>query len=223
MQCLDSSIPASFRHTRRILEFATSVKIDIQFIVGSFMVSIQKSLSSFKRRAKQRYYLQRYLKSSLGSVEWLIGTEIKYGGKVSGVKRNIVSPFDPRTKEQLAVGGCMGGDRMLDHGYASSYSLYLNSYIQQIGSRTTICEFGILKGTGLAVWCDLFPSGRCIGFDIDLSHIERNMENLVKLGAFSANSPEIYEYDQFVYSSEYLGKILNGDNIDICMDDGKHS
>ena len=36
------------------------------------------------------------------------------------------------------------------------------------------------------------------------------MENLVKLGAFSANSPEIYEYDQFVYSSEYLGNKLRG-------------
>ena len=30
----------------------------------------------------------------------------------------------------------------------------------------------------------------------------------MKLGAFSANSPEIYEYDQFVYSSEYLEKFL---------------
>ena len=187
------------------------------------MGSIQKSLSSFKHQVKQRYYLQRYLKSSPGSIEWLIGAEIKYGGKVSGVKRNKVSPFDSRTKEQLAIGGCMGGDRMLDHGYASSYSSYLHSYIQQIDGRTTICEFGILKGTGLAVWCDLFPSGRCIGFDIDLSHIERNMENLLSLGAFSENSPEIYEYDQFVYSSEYLGEVLNGDKIDICVDDGNHS
>ncbi len=86
------------------------------------MGSIQKSLSSFKYRVKQRYYLQRYLNSSPGSVEWLIGAEIKYGGKQSGVKINKVSPFDPRTKEQLAVGRCMGGDRMLDHGYAPLYS-----------------------------------------------------------------------------------------------------
>ena len=186
------------------------------------MGSIRKSLSSFKRKVKERYYLQRYLKSSPGSVEWLIGAEIKYGGKVSGVKSNKVSPVDPRTKEQQAIGRCMGGDRMLDHGYASSYSSYLHSYIQQIGACTTICEFGILKGTGLAVWCDLFPNGRCIGFDIDLSIFERNMENLVNLGAFSANSPEIYEYDQYVYGSEYLGEVLNGDKIDICVDDGCH-
>ena len=186
------------------------------------MGSIRKSLKSFKRKVKERYYLQRYLKSSPGSVEWFIGAEIKYGGKVSGVKSNKVSPFDPRTQEQQALGRCMGGDRMLDHGYASSYSSYLHSYIQQFGARTTICEFGILKGTGLAVWCDLFPNARCIGFDIDISNFERNMENLVNLGAFSANSPEIYEYDQFVYSSEYLGEVLNGDKIDICVDDGCH-
>ena len=49
------------------------------------------------------------------------------------------------------------------------------------------------------------------------------MENLVNLGAFCTNSPEIYDYDQFVYSSEYLGEILNGDKIDICVDDGNHS
>lgn len=49
------------------------------------------------------------------------------------------------------------------------------------------------------------------------------MDNLLSLGAFSINSPEIYEYDQYVYSSEYLGEILNGDKINICVDDGNHS
>ena len=47
---------------------------------------IQKSLRSFNHRVKQRYYIQRYVKSSAGSVEWLIGNEIKYGSKVSGLK-----------------------------------------------------------------------------------------------------------------------------------------
>ena len=121
------------------------------------MGSIQKSLSSFKRNVKQRYYLQRYLKSSPGSVEWLIGAEIKYGGKVRGVKRNRVSPFDPRTNEHLAIGGCMGGDRMLGSWLCIILFLILHSYIQQSGDRTTICEFGILKGTGLAIWCDSIP------------------------------------------------------------------
>ena len=45
----------------------------------------------------------------------------------------------------------------------------------------------------------------------------------MNLGVYSTNSPEFYEYDQYVYSSEYLGEILSGDKFDICVDDGNHS
>ena len=100
---------------------------------------------------------------------------------------------------------------------------YLSSYIHKRHDVFTICEIGILNGTGLAIWCDLFPKSRIIGFDIELKYIQMNLENLSKLGAFSANSPELHEYDQFVYSADYLQEILNGDKIDICIDDGNHS
>ena len=139
------------------------------------------------------------------------------------VKRKKVSDYDPRTPAQIASGGCVGGDRMLDHGYAQFYSKYLSSYIQKRHDVFTICEIGILNGTGLAIWCDLFPKSRIIGFDIELKYIQMNLENLSKLGAFAANSPELHEYDQFVYSEDYLQEILNGDKIDICIDDGNHS
>ena len=184
---------------------------------------LKRKVKKFKRRIRENYYLSlsQFL-SSQGSKAWLIGTEIKYGGKTH-VRRNKVSPFDPRTKEELARSGEMGGDRMLDHGYANSYSSYLRPFVQQREKRLTICEFGILNGTGLAIWCDLFPNSRCIGFDIDFSNIEKNMDDLLDIGAFSSNRPELHEYDQFVYSVEYLGEILNGDKIDICMDDGNHS
>ena len=49
------------------------------------------------------------------------------------------------------------------------------------------------------------------------------MNNLRQIGAFSKNTPELYEYDQFVYSADYLKELLNGDKIDIVMDDGHHS
>ena len=142
---------------------------------------------------------------------------------VTNVVRNKTSPHDPRSKQELKKGGMMGGDRMLHHGYASLYSSYLLPFIQQENRPLTICEFGILKGTGLAIWCDLFPKSRCIGFDIDLGHYKANIENLRSLGAFSANSPEVHDYDQFVYSAEFIGNVLNGDKIDICIDDGCHS
>ena len=113
-----------------------------------------------------------------------------------------------------------GGDRMLHHGYARKYSEHLARFNQE--ERLVIAEFGILRGIGLAIWCDLFPNSRILGLDIDLSHPNDNMSDLVKKGAFSRNKPELHRYDQFVYSEDLVGEILQGDTIDICIDDGCH-
>lgn len=68
----------------------------------------------------------------------------------------------------------------------------------------------------------MFPNARVLGFDIDTSHFEGNRQNLLDRAAFSLNSPEVYKFDQFVENEDYLGKILRGDTIDICIDDGCH-
>jgi hypothetical protein len=52
--------------------------------------------------AKKGYYSAKYSISSPGTTEWLVRTEIKYGGIVTNVPRNKVSPKDPRTKAQLS-------------------------------------------------------------------------------------------------------------------------
>ncbi len=171
---------------------------------------------------RQQYYLPKYPTSSPGTIAWLIGTEIKYGGMVTKVPRNKISPKDPRTKKQLLHGGMVGGDRMLLHFYSKMYSEYLLPFVER-GNPVTAAEFGILNGTGIAIWCDLFSNGRILGFDIDLGHINDNMDNLKSLGAFKNNIPEMYEYDQFLDNTEYLGSILKDDRIDICIDDGFHS
>ena len=171
---------------------------------------------------RQQYYSPKYPASSPGTIAWLIGTEIKYGGMVNKVPRNKISPKDPRTKKQLLHGGMVGGDRMLLNFYSKMYSEYLLPFVNR-GNPVTVAEFGILKGTGLAIWCDLFFNGRILGFDIDLEHITDNMDNLKGLGAFKKNQPEIYEYDQFLDNAEFLGSILKDDKIDICIDDGFHS
>lgn len=111
----------------------------------------------------------RYKKAPLGSADWLARTEIIYGGYVTGVERRKVSAQDGRAKEELEFGGMTGGDRMLHHGYGPIYARYLAPFLGQSG--LTMAEFGILKGTGFAMWCDLFPSARVIGFDIDLGKI----------------------------------------------------
>ena len=153
-----------------------------------------------------------------GSPEWLVDTEARYGGIVYDVPIQL-SPFDDDSRNMLA----MGGDRMYHHGYASHYSTFLDAYVKNRDKRIVICEVGLLEGTGLAIWCDLFPNARCIGLDVDLSNVKGNMDRLRRLGAFSKNSPELFEYDQFVYSENYIKEILNGDKIDIFADDGHHS
>ncbi len=112
---------------------------------------------------------------------------------------------------------------MLHQEYANHYAKFLEPYVRNRGERIVICEVGVLEGTGLAIWCELFPNSRIVGLDIDLSNIKRNMDNLRSLGAFSRNTPELYQYDQFVYSSDYVKEILNGDRIDVFTDDGRHS
>ena len=117
--------------------------------------------------------------------------------------------------------GMRGGDRMLDHGYGPKYAQYLARYLDHPG-RLTIMEIGILRGTGLAIWSDLFPSARVIGLDIDLSHTRANMAALKMKGAFGEAEPELYEFDQYDPDNRYLDTLLRGDRIDICIDDAAH-
>lgn len=163
----------------------------------------------------------RYKQVQLGSADWLARTEIVYGGYVTDVPRRKVSIYDGRSTEQLTFGGMTGGDRMLHHGYGMVYARYLAPFLRQPG--LTVAEFGILKGTGLAIWCDLFPNARIIGFDIDLAHFLGNRASLERRGAFKNNSPELYEFDQLVPDSERLAIDLKGAKLDIVIDDGLHS
>ena len=180
-------------------------------------VQLQRQLDAAVRR-----YSAMFPTTTVGTPEWLIGCELKYGGFVTNVPRNKVSPNDARSPEELHRGGMTGGDRMLHHGYANDYSRFLLPLAKE-GSTPTIMEIGILVGTGLAVWCDLFPSGRVIGMDIDLGHFENNRNNLLAKGAFQANSPELHHFDQLLDDSNRVSEILNGGKIDVGIDDGLHS
>ena len=187
---------------------------------------LRKTLRPTKRMAHLASYRLTELpyllkRPAVGTAEWLIQREIAYGGYVSDVQRRKVSPFDRRSDLQLKFGGMTGGDRMLHHGYAAAYARYLRPFLKK--RALTIVEFGILKGTGLAMWCDLFPNARVIGFDIDLSHFRQNQASLEALGAFRQNTPEIWEYDQFIESSRFLADVLKGHTIDVAIDDGFHS
>lgn len=167
----------------------------------------------------KRYGRDHHFRKS--SPQWLIHREVLYGGIHTNIPVGSVSPHDPRTPAELQTDRMRGGDRMLHHGYAGKYSEYLERFDHD--RRLVIAEFGILRGNGLAIWCDLFPNSRILGFDIDIAHFENNKPHLLNRGAFSHNIPEIHEYDQYVRNDDLLASILHGDTIDICIDDGCHT
>jgi hypothetical protein len=188
--------------------------------------AIRKTLRPVRRlaefaRTRLAELPYRFLKPSRGSAAWLVRSEVVYGGLISDVPRQKVSPLDRRTQAQLQFGGMTGGDRMLHNGYGPVYARYLERFLDN--RNICLAEFGILKGTGLAIWCDLFPDARVFGFDIDPSYFEANRADLVRRGAFKSNWPEVHEYDQLVESNEKLSRILRGQTLDIVIDDGLHS
>lgn len=146
-----------------------------------------------------------------GTIPWLALTELKYGGFQDGGANSRL---------------CQGGDRMspFHHDYAPDYARFLKPWLSHAGPLTLI-EIGILNGTGLALWCDLFPKARIIGLDIDTSNFHAHLPRLRHLGAFSQNIPEVHFFDQLdpAQMNRTLKSVLASDHANIVIDDGCHS
>ena len=146
----------------------------------------------------------------------LVELETRFGGRVIGTKRHA-SIYDDR--EDRLIGRIQGGDRMAaKHQYASIYARHLAPRLDAV---KTLVEVGVFRGTGLAIWCELFPGARVIGLDIDLSHYAEAAPKIIKAGAFSANEPSLRTYDQLAPCS--LDDALDGRQIDVYIDDGLHT
>ena len=149
------------------------------------------------------------------TVERLVALEERFGGFVQNVPRQVVSAHDPRSKQAIARGGMTGGDRMARgrHNYGATYARYL----APLKDVTSVAEVGILKGSGVALWCELFPRAQVHGFDVNLVNIRENMAFLKSRGAFSRGHLQLHEFDQFapvVPTREYFALVI---------DDGFHS
>lgn len=149
---------------------------------------------------------------------WLIRAERKYGGIARNVARRKVSDHDPRTPEELARGGMQGGDRMLHHGYAAHYAQHLAT----LKNPWTVVELGILRGTGLAIWAELFPTASVIGLDVDISHFHGNRNTLLRHGLRSSQI-EVHEFDELAPDAgAALDRVIGGRRIDVMIDDALH-
>jgi hypothetical protein len=151
-------------------------------------------------------------------IEQLIFLEQKYGGLIQGVPRKNLSSHDMANTSPVH----QGGDRMqsIYHNYAPIYANYLTPFLNE---SCNIVEVGLLKGTGLAIWCDIFPTANIYGFDIDLNNYTTNYDNLLRAGAFVKNKPHVFNYDQYIDNSNYIGSIINNEKFNIVIDDGCHT
>lgn len=151
--------------------------------------------------------------------EDLIDLEQQFGGR-ERVPAKTFSPHDPRHPSSRR--SCISGSRMGLPTYAMTYAKTLNKFNPE-NRPLVILELGILKGVGLAVWCSLFPTSRIIGLDVDVTHFLWNERNLRERGAFQLNQPEVFTYDELDSNNhERLAGILNGQLIDIVIDDALH-
>jgi hypothetical protein len=148
--------------------------------------------------------------------------ETRFGGIQRNVPRGRVSRFDPRSAQQLATGGMQGGDRMIAHGYAAQYAKALVPFMQR--RDLVVVELGVLRGSGLAMWCELFPRARrIIGLDVDTAHFRSHRSTLERLGAFRRQQPEVHEFDELSPNAPArLAQILAGVKVDLFVHDALH-
>jgi len=152
---------------------------------------------------------------------WLIVKERSYGGLKKRVSCMHGTAF------------CAGGDRMTRyvHNYGLCYAraferyrtelLELSAQPYKTGARHLVAEVGILRGTGLAMWSNLFPGSEIHGFDIDVSTAENDFRILTNKGAVTHNI-QLHTMDQFSDNKLFVGRTAAGGKFSIVIDDGYH-
>ena len=154
--------------------------------------------------------------------DWLVERELYYS---DGIVRGV--PCASWAE------GCTGADRMSseEHEYGPCYAKLLEDHRRTWthqhrtgGEHFLVAEVGILKGSGLALWSDLFSSSaRIHGFDKHLESIQDNMGFLGEKGAFAKNNLFLHEMDQLLDNRELLGKVAQSSKFLFVVDDGLHT
>lgn len=148
-------------------------------------------------------------------------------------EREQVYSQGQRTRGILCAHGalCKGSDRMLsDHTYGPCYSEFLNKmrpgWLKREASHFLIGEIGILSGTGLAMWSDVFPNADIYGFDYVINNTAGNLALLGSRGAFRHSNLSLHTYDQHgsvAVNSQMIGAILGSNRFTFFVDDGLHT
>ena len=150
------------------------------------------------------------------NADLLTTLERKYAPQ-KGKLPSVRSPLEQWRHNRWNEGGDkMGPER---HGYADDYARLLSRW-----NAPTIVEVGVFQGVSLAMWCDLFPQGRVIGLDFDLSRYWQHKPVLKEAGAFATCDPvTVGMWDAYAPDIPSLQVALAGRTIDVLVDDGPHT
>jgi len=139
---------------------------------------------------------------------WLVDTEARYGGLVWNVTCRESEDVVPMQGGQRAKTVCAGGDRMAsqppNHNYGICYAMVIDAFakiweatFKDDGSMIPLAaEVGVLLGSGVATWADLFPQAQVLALDQYTDNIEANTPNLLAQGAFSSGMYVAHAFDQ---------------------------
>ncbi len=144
-------------------------------------------------------------------VERLKQIELHYGGMFRDARVKN-SPLD-----EVPARGDRGGDRMVYQDYAPLYAMVLPDRAQRV------VEMGIFKGTGLALWADLYEGADIIGLDIDIDRYLNHKPELVALSAFRHSVPRVMEFDELDGESWFnIDFQIEDGSVDVWIDDAIH-
>jgi len=129
-------------------------------------------------------------------------------------------------RDHANIGGDRMGNGVGDHGehyhnYAPIYAEYLSKFVLD-KTTPTLVEVGILTGSGLAMWEQVFPESHIYGFDINTSSFENNVDHLKSLG-FKGSHVKVTTMDQMANNTALLRQTMRDDVPSIVVDDGCHT
>lgn len=206
----------------RIFVSRESLRLVVQAVADEASQALQNREGTGSARAQQIPSA-----ATVDLARRLIVLEERMGGTEDGIPVERVSSHDPRLLSDFPLHGQTGGDRMSPqrHNYAAGYAGVLTELIGA-GAQTedfegAIVEIGILKGTGLGIWSELFPRATVIGLDVDTTLFARNRGNLARESP-NVERALVYEFDQFNPTFEWWN-LAGRPELDLVIDDGYHS
>eukprot|EP00971_Amphidinium_carterae_P225513 4472789-Amphidinium_carterae.1 len=124
---------------------------------------------------------------------WLISKEIQFGALVTNLPCHGSQVKVPAQSFEGPV-NCSGGMRMKRAKpwnrrggacFAKLVEVFASSWEESsLSGKLDAMEIGVARGTGVAVWAELFPGARVHALDRYYSNIERYTPNLIAKGAF---------------------------------------